>query len=127
MTDPTAFSAVELAAALRAGELKAVEALAAFRRRIARLDPHIHAIARLVPGAQEQAVTADAGKPLGPLHGVPITIKDAFRAAGSSTTFGVPGQQLSVPPGDCELVRRIRSAGAVIHARTALPLACFDW
>ena len=128
MTDPTRLSAVELAAALRRGDLTSVDATDAFLRRIARLNPHLHAVVRLNPLARREAAAADAATgSRGPLHGVPLTLKDSYRVAGSRTGYGVPGAALITKPGDCELVRRLRAAGAVVLGRTAVPLAMFDW
>ena len=131
MTGPTRLSAADLLAALRAGTVTSAGLVEAFLGRIARLDPHLHAVVRLHPDARRQAAAADAararGEPLGPLHGLPLTIKDGFRVGGVRTTFGVPGAPLITQPGDCEVVRRVRAAGAVVLGRTALPLAMFDW
>lgn len=125
-------SAADLVAAIRTGNLSAVDATTAFLDRIDRIDPQVRALAHLDrAGAIRQARAADraraAGGPLGPLHGVPMTIKDAFRVAGTRSTFGVPLLRWYRPRTDCEAVARLRRAGAVVLGRTAVPFACFDW
>lgn len=124
--------ATRLAAEIRAGRLRSVEVVAAFLDRIAKYDNRVRAIAELDPvGARRQAEAADravaAGVPLGPLHGVPMTVKDGFRVAGLRSSFGLPHLRFYRPAADCEVVARLRRAGAVILGRTAVPFACFDW
>jgi len=109
-----------------------VDVVSAFLDRIARHDHRVRAVADLDPaGALRQAEAADRavadGLPLGPLHGVPMTIKDGFRVAGSRSSFGLPHLKLYRPSADCEVIARLRRAGAVILGRTAVPFACFDW
>jgi amidase len=128
----TNLSATRLAADIRAGRLRSAEVTAAFLDRIARHDSRVRAIADLdTVGALRQAEAADravaAGLPLGPLHGVPMTVKDGFRVAGLRSTFGLPHLKFYRPSADCEAVARLRRAGAVILGRTAVPFACFDW
>jgi amidase len=125
-------SATCLAAEIRAGRLRSAEVVAAFLGRIARYDGRVRATADLGPaGALRQAEAADravaAGLPLGPLHGVPMTVKDGFRVAGSRSSFGMPHLKLYRPSSDCEAIARLRRAGAVILGRTSVPFACFDW
>jgi amidase len=131
-SDITDLSAVELAAAIRSGDLRAVDAVAAFLDRIDRVNPTIHAVASVDrASALRDAEAADrarsAGGPVGPLHGVPMTVKDGLRVAGSRSTFGLPHLRWHRPRDDSEAVARLRRAGAVILGRTAVPFACFDW
>jgi amidase len=131
-TDIPFLSATRLTTELRTGRLRSVDVVAAFLDRIARYDSHVRAIADLdAAGALRQAEAADravtAGHPLGPLHGLPMTIKDGFRVAGLRSSFGLPHLKLYRPSADCEVVARLRRAGAVIMGRTAVPFACFDW
>jgi amidase len=130
--DITARSGVGLAADLRAGRLRAVDVATAFLDRIARYDGRVRAVFELDrAGALRQAEAADRaladGKPLGPLHGVPMTIKDCARVAGTRSTFGQPLMHFYRPKDDCEAVARLRRAGAVILGRTSVPFGCFDW
>jgi amidase len=124
-------SAPELASLIRSRGASSEEVVAAHLRQIERYNPMLRAVATL----QREAALADAraadralanqSDVLGALHGVPMTIKDAFRVKGSRTTYGVPGN--SLPAADCELVRRIRAAGAIILGRTNVPFSLFDW
>jgi amidase len=128
----TDLSATRLAADIRSGRLRSAEVTAAFLDRIEMYDPRIRAVVTLDPaGACRQAREADravaAGRPLGPLHGVPMTVKDGFRVAGLRSSFGLPHLRSYRPAADCEVVARLRRAGAVILGRTAVPFACFDW
>jgi amidase len=130
--DITALSATRLAADIRSGRLRSAEVTAAFLDRIARHDRRVRAVVALDPaGARRQAEAADravaAGVPLGPLHGVPMTVKDGFRVAGVRSSFGLPHLRFYRPAADCEVVTRLRRAGVVILGRTAVPFACFDW
>ncbi|NBC84574.1 MAG: hypothetical protein GVY25_00060, partial [Bacteroidetes bacterium] len=91
-------SATELAAQIRAGETTATDALDAALDRIRRRNPELNAIVTLdETGARQRAKEADAalqkGTIWGPLHGVPITVKDQFDTAGIRTTYGLPPYQ----------------------------------
>jgi len=130
--DITRLPATRLAADIRSGRLRSADVTAAFLERIARHDRRVRAVAALDPaGARRQADAADRavtdGRLLGPLHGVPMTVKDGFRVAGLQSSFGLPHLTLYRPAADCEVVARLRRAGAVIMGRTAVPFACFDW
>lgn len=128
----TELPATRLAVEIRTGRLRSAEVTAAFLDRIARLDHRVRALVFFdAAGARRQAEAADravaAGVPLGPLHGVPMTVKDGFRVAGLRSSFGLPHLRFYRPAADCEAVARLRRAGAVIMGRTAVPFACFDW
>ncbi len=80
-----------------------------------------------------RAVAADAadaalarGDDVGPLHGVPMTVKDTYQTAGMRTTCGLPAWD-HVPERDAEAVRRLRGAGAVIFGKTNTPTLAGDW
>ena len=66
------------------------------------------------------------GDDVGPLHGVPMTIKDTYQTAGMRTTCGLPAWD-HVPEHDAEAVRRLRDAGAVIFGKTNTPTLAGDW
>ncbi|MEQ1828593.1 MAG: amidase [Pirellula sp.] len=128
----TSRSAVDLAAAIRSGELTSIKVTRAFLDRIKLQNPDIHAVCYLnEASALEQAETADRavadGKMLGVLHGVPMTVKDAFRIGGVRSSYGLPHLKFHRPKQDCTLIARLRSAGAIIMGRTSVPFACFDW
>ena len=107
------------------GEATAVEVVEASLARIAELDPGLNAFSRvLADEARAEAAERDralaAGETPGPLHGVPVAIKEEIDVAGCVTTFG--GDANSTPvAADAEVVRRLRAAGAVIVGKTTMP------
>ncbi|MGI8714645.1 MAG: amidase [Solirubrobacteraceae bacterium] len=115
-----------LAAALATRELSSVELLEAHLDQIADVNPQVNAIVTL--DADAARVTAAAldrassrGAPLGPLHGLPIAIKDLEDTAGLRTTYGSPLFADHVPEHDSLIVERLRRAGAVIVGKTNTP------
>jgi amidase len=121
----------ELADALRRRELSSHELLDHYLDRTEVLNPSLNAIVTLDPdGARSAADAADAalarGDVVGPLHGVPMTIKDTYETAGMRTTCGVEAWD-HVSECDAEAVRRLRSAGAVIFGKTNTPAYAGDW
>jgi len=124
--NPGLDSASSLARALREGAVSSAEIVELHLERIRRFNPALNAVVTLdEKGARLRAAEADralaAGTPLGPLHGVPITIKDAFETAGLRTTGGYPPFADNVPERDAPVVARLRSAGAIILGKTNLP------
>jgi len=118
--------AVELARLLRSRELSARELLDAYTDRIRRVNPRLNAIVTLAEEqAEQQAAAADKaaarGVSLGPLHGLPIAIKDLVDTAGIRTTYGSPLFADHVPDADSPYVARLRTAGAVIIGKTNTP------
>ncbi len=131
MTELHWMSATDLAAAIRAGDVKSEEALDHFVARIEALDGPINAVVQWdLDRARSAARAADAatarGDDLGPLHGVPMTIKDSFQTEGCITTSGAPELADFVPREDAAPVARLRAAGAVPFAKTNLPLYAGD-
>jgi amidase len=124
-------SALQIAAQLRKRELGALECLEYFRERVERLNPALNAIVVLDwEQARESARRADAalarGLTCGPLHGVPMTIKESFDVAGLPTTWG--DRALStVPVRDDLVVERMKAAGAVIFGKTNVPFRLLDF
>ena len=118
--------AVELAALIRGGELSSLEVVRAVLDRIERLNPLINAYCTVVADrALDEARAADAAladraEP-GPLHGVPVSIKDLIATKGIRTTQGSRLFENWVPGYDAPLVERIRAAGAVILGKTNTP------
>ena len=111
---------------MRARDLAAREVLAAHLRRIDEANPAVNAIVTLVPElAAAEAAAADEslarGEEVGPLHGLPIAIKDLVATAGIRTTFGSPIFADHVPETDDLLVTRIRAAGAIVLGKTNTP------
>lgn len=131
MTELHWWSATDLAAAIRGREVSASEALEHQVARIERLDEPVNAIvqwdldrARSAARAADDAVAA--GHDVGPLHGVPITIKDSFQTEGCLTTSGAPELADFVPTEDAAPVARLRAAGAIPFAKTNLPIFAGD-
>jgi amidase len=96
-------------------------------RQIARLNPRLNAIVTLVPEDRllAQALAADEavahGHSLGPLHGLPIAVKDLFPTEGIRTTSGSPLFKDFIPAADCSVVEREKQAGAIILGKTNVP------
>ena len=109
MSDIALKPAHELAEAIRRRELSSRELLDHYLSRVERLNPPLNAVVTLDPdGARRAADAADAavarGEVVGPLHGVPMTIKDTYETAGMRTTCGVAAWD-HVPEQDAEAVR----------------------
>ncbi len=124
-------SAGELAASIRRRELSSVEVLDHLVERIRDLDGSVNAVVHWdLERAGAAALAADAavanGDALGPLHGVPMTIKDSFQTVGCVTTSGAPELADFVPTEDAWPVARLREAGAIPFAKTNLPLFADD-
>jgi amidase len=119
-------SATELAGLLRSREISARELLEAHLDRIDRLNPAINAVVTLdAEGARAAADAADAavaaGRPLGPLHGLPVAHKDNHATAGLRTTWGSPLRADTVPTTDDLIVARYKAAGAIRVGKTNIP------
>jgi amidase len=125
-------SAVQLARAVRTGKVSAVELLRAYLDRVDRLNPAINAV---VVDDREAALrharAADRalakGAAVGPLHGVPITVKESFNLVGQPTTWGYPELKGNVATSDAVVVQRLRAAGAVIFGKTNVPVSLADF
>jgi amidase len=120
------WTARDLAGAIRRRELSAREVVAWHLERIAQVNPRLNAIVSLRPeAALDEAEAADhraaAGEPLGPLHGLPIAIKDLEDTAGIRTTYGSVAFADHVPVADSLLVARLRAAGAIVVGKTNTP------
>jgi len=126
MTEPGLRSAIELATAIRARELSAVELLDHYLDRVDRFNPAVNALVTFdLDGARARAEAADratmAGGPLGVLHGLPCSIKDAIATAGVRTTGGAVELTGNVPATDAPVVARLAAAGANVFAKSNLP------
>ena len=116
---------------IRDKKLSAEQVTQAQLRRIARLDPYLHAYARVTPElALAQARAADQrqaqGQVLGPLHGVPIAVKDLCWTAGIATAAGMPIYKDHVPEEDATVVQRLREAGAVLLGKLQMTESAFS-
>src|SRR5262245_36613031 len=119
-------SASALACAIRAKEVSAAEVVQAYIQRIEAVNPQLNAVVQLrAEAAQAEARAADAalarGQIIGPLHGVPMTIKDSLDTAGVITTGGTKGRAAFVPAQDATVVARLRAAGAILLGKTNTP------
>ena len=122
----TELSAVTLARMLRTKELSATELLAAYLDRIERRGQPLNAIVTLdAERARAAAAAADKaaaeGEFLGPLHGLPIAIKDNAETAGITTTYGSPIMAAHVPDRDAAYVASLKRAGAIVIGKTNIP------
>ncbi|HYO52230.1 amidase [Archangium sp.] len=116
---------------VRAREVSAVELLEAHLGQVARHNVRLNALVTWdESGARARAREADAalarGENWGPLHGVPVTIKDAFETAGLRTTSGFARLVRHVPARDATVVARLKAAGAVLMGKTNLPALALD-
>ncbi len=132
MTELHYQSATQLAAGIRSGHIGARELLEHFLKRV---DQHNGAINAVVvqdrAGARGRADAADRavaqGEKLGPLHGLPMTIKESFDWAGHAATWGAPAQRGNVATQDALAVQRLGSAGANVFGKTNVPLMLADF
>ncbi len=125
-TEITALSAIELRQHIGRKSLSPVEILEAFIEQMNTLNPGVNALcATDFDRAREQAQAAQTavmkGQPLGPLHGLPLGIKDLTETAGLLTTFGNTRYTNHVPKQDNSLISRLKAAGAIIAAKTNTP------
>lgn len=126
MSEIWQLSATEMARRIARRELSSADVVAAHLARIDAVNPALNAIVRvLADEARAAAVLADrrlkSGETVGPLHGVPFTVKENIDMAGLPTTWGVPELAQAVVPIDAPVVERMRAAGAIPIGRTNLP------
>jgi amidase len=119
-------TARELARRLRAREVSAREVVRAHLDQVERVNPRVNAVVTLVAErALDEARRADerlaAGRPVGPLHGLPVAHKDTHDTAGIRTTYGSPLLADNVPERDALVVERMRAAGAITIGKTNVP------
>ena len=131
MTELHFRAAADLGRLLRRREIGALELLDHFIDRVERHNPALNAIvASDYDGARARARAADAalarGEALGPLHGLPMTIKDAYEVAGMRSTGGAPDLAEHVPSRHADAVARLERAGAVIFGKTNVPFLSGD-
>jgi amidase len=124
--DITSQSASELAGAIRSRKLTSKAIVEAHLDRIAKVNPKLNAVVQLTAdSARKEAEEADAalgrGDIKGPLHGVPITIKDTLETKGVICTGGTKGRANFVPTADATAVARLRAAGGIILGKTNVP------
>ena len=130
--DATFLSAVSMAEKIRGKELSPVELVEAHLRRIEQLNPELNAFVHLdAAGARRQALAAESavmkGVALGPLHGVPLSIKSSIDVAGLRCESGTLLRKGRVAEMDAPLVVRLRQAGAIILGVTNTPELLMAW
>ena len=108
------------------GDISSEELVSAHLEQIERVNPSVNAMVTLVAdSALEQARAADsarsAGEELGPLHGLPVAVKDLHDTAGILTTMGSPIYKDNVPTEDALIVKRMRDAGAIVIGKSNTP------
>ena len=119
-------SAVELARMVRSRELSPVEIVTAFIKRIEAVNPEVNAFCTTTfESALREAKQAEKevmeGRPLGPLHGVPFSIKDLIYTKGIRTMRGSKIFESFVPQVDAPLVERLKKAGGILMGKTTTP------
>jgi amidase len=125
-------SALQIAADIREKRISAVEALEHFVGRMEQHNPTLNAIIQTdLETARADAAAADValanGDIIGPLHGVPMTLKESYNLKGLPTTWGDPGFHNNVATEDALAAKRFKAAGAVIFGKTNVPLMLADW
>ncbi|MGI9615018.1 MAG: amidase [Acidimicrobiales bacterium] len=126
------WSATDLAGSVARREISAVELLELQFAQVDVVNAGVNAVVwqdrdRALAEARRCDAETAAGQSRGPLHGVPITVKEAFDLAGSPSTWGNPEWIDNVPTEDAGVVERYRTAGAVIFGKTNVPLNLADW
>ena len=121
-----------LAALIRSRKIGCLELLDLYLQRVERYNPAVNAICVLdAQRARKRARAADRAlarrTPWGPLHGVPMTIKESFDVAGLPTTWGRPELQRHIPAANALAVDRLQRAGAIIFGKTNVPTLLADW
>ena len=124
-------SAIELASAIRHGEITSIELLNLYLDRIQRYNDSINAVVAMdVDAARARAAEADKalaqGQNWGPLHGLPMTVKDVFEVVGMPTTSGDPKLRDYRSKRNAIAVQRLIDAGAIIFGKTNLPYHGLD-
>jgi amidase len=132
MLDVPFRSARQLAADIRKQKIGCLELLDLYVGRVEKYDGALNAVVvRDVERARARARAADralaSGDIWGPLHGVPMTVKESYDVAGLPTTWGSPAYKSNIPARNAVVVERLLGAGAVIFGKTNVPLLLADW
>ena len=125
-------SATELTGSIRRGEITSVDLLDLYLERIQRYNDDINAVVAMdVKAARARAKQADKalarGEDWGPLHGLPMTVKDVFEVAGMPATAGMPELKDYIPQQNAIAVQRLIDAGAIIFGKTNVPYRASDF
>ena len=132
MKDLWKLSAVEVSSRIKRKDISAVEVVKSVLSRIDQVNPRINALTSVsAQSAMQAAMSADSkqseGASLGPLHGVPVTIKINIDVAGEPTTDGVQAFADNIAMTDSPLVAALKDAGAIIIGRTNAPAFSLRW
>ncbi len=132
MADIAFASAKRLASLIRRRKIGCLELLEHYLARVERYNPRLNAIIAMdLPAARRRARAADRalakGESWGPLHGVPMTIKESFDVAGMPTTWGLPELKDNRPKRNALAVDRLLGAGVVLFGKTNVPKWLADW
>jgi amidase len=119
-------TALQQAAAIRRRDVSAIELVRAYLERISSINSSLNAIVQLdAEGAMNSANVTDEAlaseRPVGPLAGIPFTVKDNLETAGIITAIGVTERRRTVPTRDATVVHRMKSAGAILLGKTNCP------
>ena len=130
--DLSFMSATDIAAKIKSREVSAVEVLDHFLDRVDRYNPQLNAIVvDIRDEARDEAAAMDAavarGDDVGPLHGVPMTVKESYNVAGTPTTWGNPDWRDNVANEDAESLKKLKAAGVNIFGKTNVPLSLADF
>jgi len=122
-------SARQLARKIERREIGCLELLDYFIKRIEQIDSELNAVVvRDFDRARSEARALDRKRSrIGPLHGVPMTVKESFDVAGLPTTWGLPEARENIPTQDALAVQRLKAAGAIIFGKTNVPKLLADW
>lgn len=125
-------SAKSLAGLVRRKKISALELLDHFLDRVERYNPRLNAVIwQNAEAARKRARALDRaaakGAKLGPLHGVPMTIKESYDVVGMPTTRGIPALKDNYPPRNALTVDRLNAAGVTLFGKTNVPIHLADW
>lgn len=132
MTDLSFRSAKQLATLIKRKQVSSQELLEMYIKRMEAFNSKVNAIVTTdLKAAKKRAAKADEalakGKNWGPLHGVPMTIKEAFNVVGMPTTWGLKEYRKNLPKTNALAVQRLLDAGAILFGKTNVPVQLSDW
>jgi len=132
MTDITFAAANDLVRFIKTRAISSLELLEHYLARIDKYNPPINAvIAQDRESARQRAKAADAalarGEDWGPLHGLPMTVKESYDVVGYRTTWGIPAMKDNAATRDALAITRLKSAGAIIVGKTNVPIRLADF
>jgi amidase len=121
------YSATKLVQSIKAGKINSIELLDHFADRVERLNPELNAVIQMdLKNARNRAVKADSaiknGEDWGPLHGLPVTIKDSLEVVGMPCSSGAPELKNYMPEKNADVVQSLIDAGAIVFGKTNMPL-----